>query len=267
MLVVAPGDGYIPAASDVPSRRYRWHDACVQEPPRRDPSGQRAIRSPRPGQARKPLEAHLKNPILSVLVVSIAAGGCATKKFVARDVGEVNKKVDVLSTEVEKTQERVRANEERIERVSEQAQSGIREAGGTARDAMTKADEAEKAAKGKIIYTVTLSDDKVTFPLGRAELADDTKGLIDETIGPFKAANKGVYFEIEGHTDSTGPDAYNKLLGEKRALAVRDYLHDQEGIALSRMQVISYGEASPIEDNRTPEQRKKNRRVVIKVLE
>lgn len=209
----------------------------------------------------------MRIPVLSVLVVSLAAGGCATKKFVARDVGEVSKKVDTLSAELETTQERVGKTEERIERVSEQAQSGIREAGSTAREAMAKAGEAEKAAKGKIIYTVTLSDDTVTFPLGRAELADDTKGFIGETIGPIKAANKGVYFEIEGHTDSTGPDAYNKLLGEKRALAVRDYLHDQEGIALNRMQVISYGEASPIEDNRTPEQRKKNRRVVIKVLE
>jgi outer membrane protein OmpA-like peptidoglycan-associated protein len=76
-----------------------------------------------------------------------------------------------------------------------------------------------------------------------------------------------VFFEIEGHTDSTGPDAYNTKLGEDRAQAVRGYMHDQHGIALSRMEVISYGESKPVEDNKTREHRAQNRRVVIKVLE
>jgi len=50
-------------------------------------------------------------------------------------------------------------------------------------------------------------------------------------------------------------------------MAVRNYLHDQHGIALNRMQVISYGEAKPVADNKTRENRAQNRRVVIKVLE
>jgi peptidoglycan-associated lipoprotein len=127
--------------------------------------------------------------------------------------------------------------------------------------------DAEKAAKGKIIYSVTLSNDKVTFPVNRAEISDDAKKLVDESITPFKEENKGVYFEIEGHTDSTGPAEYNQKLGEDRAMAVRNYLHDQHGIALSRMQVISYGASKPVVDNKTKANRSQNRRVVIKVLE
>jgi outer membrane protein OmpA-like peptidoglycan-associated protein len=132
---------------------------------------------------------------------------------------------------------------------------------------MTKAVEAEKAAKGKLIYTVTLSNDKVTFPVNRAQVGDDAKKLVDEAIAQLKAENRGVFFEIEGHTDSTGPDVVNQKLGEERAMAVRNYLHDQHGVALSRMSVISYGKTRPVVDNKTKANRAANRRVVIKVLE
>jgi outer membrane protein OmpA-like peptidoglycan-associated protein len=205
--------------------------------------------------------------ILPCLLASLAVSGCATKKYVSREVGEVNQKVDSLSTEVEKTQERVKRNEVRIDEVNSQAQTGINEAKGSAQQAMTKAQEAEKAAKGKIIYTVTLSNDKVTFPVDRAEISDEAKRLIDEAIAQLKAENKGVFFEIEGHTDSSGPDEYNHKLGEDRAMAVRNYLHDAHGVALNRIEVISYGETKPVIDNKTRENRAQNRRVVIKVLE
>ena len=209
----------------------------------------------------------MKAPILSFLMAAVALSACATKRFVTTGIGEVNKKVDHLSTQVETTQERVRANETRIEETNQRADAGIREAGGTARQAMTKASEAEIAAKGKLIYTVTLSDDKVRFPLNQAEISDDARKLIDDVVEPLKSKNRGVYLEIEGHTDSTGPEEFNRTLGEQRALAVRNYLHDQVGIALNRMQVISYGAAAPLVDNKTPEHRSQNRRVVIKTLE
>ncbi len=209
----------------------------------------------------------MKRFILPILMVGVAVSGCATKKYVGKEVGEVNKKVDNVSADLEKTQERVKRNEVRIDEVNQQSQTGITEAKGSAQQALVKATAAEKAAQGKLIYTVTLSNDKVTFPLNRAEVSDDAKKLIDEAIAQLKAENKGVFFEIEGHTDSTGPAEYNQKLGEDRAVAVRDYLHDQHGLALSRMQVISYGATKPVVDNKTKENRALNRRVVIKVLE
>ena len=205
--------------------------------------------------------------IVSVLVVSLALAGCAKKSYVQREVGEANKKVDAVSSEVEKTQQRVQQNEVQIAAVDKQAQSGVSEAKGSAQAAMSKAQEAEKAAKGKLIYTVTLSNDKVRFPVNKAEISDEAKAMIYEAVGPLVQANRGVFFEIEGHTDSTGDAAYNFKLGEERAMAVRNYLHDQHGIALSRMEVISYGEQKPVMDNKTKDNRAQNRRVVIKVLE
>ena len=202
-----------------------------------------------------------------VVGLGVALSGCASKKYVGKEVGEVNTKVDNLSGEMEKTQERVKQSEVRIDQVDKNAQSGITDAKGSASAAMSKATDAEKAAKGKLIYTVTLSNDKVTFPVNRAEVGDDAKHVIDDAISTLKAENRGVFFEVEGHTDATGPVEFNKVLGEDRALAVRNYLHDQHGIALSRISVISYGETKPVADNKTKDGRAQNRRVVIKVLE
>ncbi len=216
----------------------------------------------------------MKRIMLSLVVLSVSAGGCATKKYVSKGVGDVNEKVDNLSGEVEKTQQRVKAGETRLDSVDQQSKTGIAEAKGSAVEAkgsaaaaLTKAQDAERAAKGKLLYTVTLSNDKVTFPLNRATISNDAKKMVDEAIAPIVAENKGVFFEIEGHTDATGEAVHNQKLGEERAMAVRTYLHDQHNIALSRMEIISYGETKPVADNKTRDGRAQNRRVVIRVLE
>jgi outer membrane protein OmpA-like peptidoglycan-associated protein len=216
----------------------------------------------------------MKRIMLSVVILGVAASGCATKKYVSRNVGEVNTKVDNLSGEVEKTQQRVKDTETRIDAVDQQSKTGINEAKssaaaakGSADLAMTKAQDAERAAKGKLLFTVTLSNDKVVFPLNRATISDEAKTVVDEAIAPIVAENRGVFFEIEGHTDGTGDPVHNQKLGEERAMAVRAYLRDQHHIALSRMEVISYGESQPVADNKTRAGRAQNRRVVIKILE
>jgi outer membrane protein OmpA-like peptidoglycan-associated protein len=206
-------------------------------------------------------------PFVLMSVALLLSTGCATKKYVSRQVGEVNEKVAVVSAEVERTQQAASRNEARIEEVDRSAQAGIAEAKDSATRAYTRATEAEKAARGKLLYSLTLSNDKVTFPRNRARLSDEAKRMVDETVGPIVAENRGVYLEIEGHTDSSGPAQRNLQLGEERALAVRDYLHDQHQVALNRMSVISYGESKPLSDNRTRASRAANRRVVISVLE
>src|SRR5258707_346029 len=128
---------------------------------------------------------------LLVLFAAISLAGCATHGYVSREVGEVNKKLDNVTAEVEKTQAREQRNEVRIDEVDK----GVAEAKGSSHQAMTRAEAAEKAAKCKLIYTVTLSNDKVTFPVNRAQVGDDAKKLVDEAIAQLKAENRGVYFE------------------------------------------------------------------------
>jgi OOP family OmpA-OmpF porin len=69
--------------------------------------------------------------------------------------------------------------------------------------------------------------------------------------------------EVGGYTDSTGDDAYNLELSQRRAQSALDYLTSL-GVAPGRMTAVGYGEANPIADNATPEGQALNRRAVIR---
>lgn len=70
---------------------------------------------------------------------------------------------------------------------------------------------------------------------------------------------------IEGHTDSSGSDAYNYTLSKKRANSVSSFLKNK-GIASSRLITKWYGETQPKHDNSTSEGRAKNRRVELAII-
>ena len=67
---------------------------------------------------------------------------------------------------------------------------------------------------------------------------------------------------IEGHTDSSGSEAYNQQLSERRANKVADVLVEEFNVDAGRVSAIGYGEARPIADNDTAAGRSANRRVV-----
>jgi peptidoglycan-associated lipoprotein len=220
----------------------------------------------------------MKKLVLAGPVLALALGGtaaCATKKMVRTHVGEVNAKVDTLSKSVEENQERTRANEGKIGEVDQKAQAAGQRAdlaGQRAADARaaadavnTRADAIERAAK-RLVYEVTLSEDKGNFKFGKAAMPDDAKADLDQLVQQLKAEPTGAYIEIEGHTDSAGPRDLNYKLGLDRAEAVKRYLYDQHQVPLHKISVISYGEEKPIAPNKTKAGRAQNRRVVIKVL-
>jgi peptidoglycan-associated lipoprotein len=64
---------------------------------------------------------------------------------------------------------------------------------------------------------------------------------------------------IEGHADERGTAEYNLALGERRALAARDYLISL-GIAANRLRTVSYGKEFPFDPAHTEEAYSKNRR-------
>ena len=219
----------------------------------------------------------------SILALTVAvAPACATKKFVRTSVGEVNSKVDTLGGTVEETQNRVKNNEGRIGEVDKKAEM----AGKSAADARSAADAAANAAKAadakaaavdtrvgaveaasrRLIYEVTLSEDQGNFKFGKHELPDQAKARIDEVINQLKADPKGVFIEVEGHTDNVGTKEGNEKLGLERAEAVKRYLYEQHQVPLHKINVISYGEDKPVAPNKTREGRAQNRRVVIRVL-
>jgi peptidoglycan-associated lipoprotein len=212
-----------------------------------------------------------------VPVVLLAAGStaCATKKFVRGEVGEVNTKVEGLSTQVEETQERTRKNEQKIGEVDTKADAAGKSAQ-EARQAATTADEKAVAAGNKaqavetasrrLVYEVVLSEDQGNFKFGKADLPDEAKARIDQMVNELKADPKGIYIEIEGHTDAVGGARTNDELGLHRAEAVKRYLYEAHQVPLHKINAISFGEEKPVAPNNTKQGRAQNRRVVIKVL-
>ena len=219
----------------------------------------------------------------SILALTVAvAPACATKKFVRTEVGNVNGKVDTLTGTVEETQERTRRNEERIGVVDEKAEA----AGRSATSARAAADAAAASAKevdGKVvtvnnrvtaveaasrrlIYEVTLSEDQGNFAFNKAVLPDEAKARLDKMVTDLKADPKGIFIEIEGHTDNRGTPEINEKIGMERAEAVKRYLYEQHQVPLHKINVISYGEEKPVAPNNKRDGRAQNRRVVIKVL-
>ena len=77
---------------------------------------------------------------------------------------------------------------------------------------------------------------------------------LDQAAAVFKA-NPGLTAEVQGHTDSTAPAAYNETLSEARARAVRDYFARQ-GVAPERIRATGFGETRPAAANETPEGRR-----------
>ena len=214
----------------------------------------------------------MRKLLLVVPLIMLGAGStaCATKKFVRGEVGQVNTKVQGLSTQLEETQERTKKNEARIAEVDSKAD----EAGKSASAAQSSADAAKadahaaavEAANKKLIYEVVLSEDSGNFKFGKTLLPDEAKQKIDEMVSQLKADPKNVFIEIEGHTDNVGDKVYNEKLGEERAEQVKRYLYEAHQIPLHKINVISYGEDKPVSPNNTKAGRAQNRRVVIRVL-
>jgi len=220
----------------------------------------------------------MRNLILAAAIVAVGVGGstaCASKKYVRTRVGEVNGKVETLSQTLEDTQERTRKNESRIGEVDQKADAAgqradaagkaATEAKDTANTVGMKTDQLDKASK-RLIYEVVLSEDQGNFKFGKVDLPEPAQARVDEVINQLKADPKGVYIEIEGHTDNVGEKMVNERIGLERAEAVKMYLYEHHQIPLHKISVISFGEDKPVAPNNTKAGRAQNRRVVIKVL-
>lgn len=104
----------------------------------------------------------------------------------------------------------------------------------------------------------------VKFDFDKAVVKDESMGDI-KALADFMSQYPQTSATVEGHTDSVGTDAYNQMLSEKRANAVRDVLVNQYGVGGDRLNAVGYGESQPVADNATAEGRAINRRVEAEV--
>jgi len=122
--------------------------------------------------------------------------------------------------------------------------------------------------KGTVLEAVVINN--LQFAFDSAVLTDGDKAILDNAytrLAPYKELfrAKTSYIDVTGHTDSTGPEAYNQGLSERRANSVADYMASK-GTPRDSMNVKGMGEANPVADNSTREGRALNRRVELNVI-
>jgi outer membrane protein OmpA-like peptidoglycan-associated protein len=113
------------------------------------------------------------------------------------------------------------------------------------------------------VITLNLPDG-ITFDTNKSDLKPQFYPALDKVASVLNEYNQ-TYIEVAGHTDSTGTDAINQPLSERRAASVSNYLASK-GVNSARLNPVGYGSTRPIADNSTPQGRQKNRRVEINVV-
>jgi outer membrane protein OmpA-like peptidoglycan-associated protein len=106
--------------------------------------------------------------------------------------------------------------------------------------------------------------DKVYFKADSSDINIDSYAALDE-ISAFLKANSDIIIEVGGHTNNIPLDVYCDTLSTRRARSVATYIVSR-GIPANRVKYKGYGKRSPVEPNSTPEGRKRNQRVEIKIL-
>jgi len=104
----------------------------------------------------------------------------------------------------------------------------------------------------------------ITFPTDSADLNAGFYEVLDSVATVVNEFEQTV-IEVAGHTDSTGSDAYNQALSERRAASVAAFLRTR-GVLADRMIELGMGESRPIAPNETDGGRQSNRRVELTLV-
>lgn len=154
--------------------------------------------------------------------------------------------------------ENARAQADRARREAEAARAEAEAALRRAQELANRVSELE-AAQTERGLVLTLGD--VLFDVGKAELKTGGLRAVDE-LARFLGEYPQRVVLIEGFTDSSGSDATNEALSQRRSDAVRTALLER-GVAPARVRTIGYGERFPKASNDNPAGRQLNRRVEV----
>ena len=216
-----------------------------------------------------------KAELAAVLAGMVLLGGCATKRYVAQQVDPVDKKVSDVDQKQQGTQKQLDQAETKISATDEKASAADSRAG----DAIARADAASQKSdkvrdqlRGELNDRIanlddykTAGDATVLFKFNSSELSDDAKQQLDTLVGNVTSA-KRYFIAIQGFTDKTGPAEYNLQLSRRRAEAVQTYLIGTKNVPVYRIQLVGLGKDKPLNDQKTKDDREKNRRVEVTIF-
>ena len=167
-----------------------------------------------------------------------------------------------MSQEIEELDQRLGgAREERMALAQQLAsQERVREQVKQVEGMFTRA-EALVFRDGNDIYLRLVG---LNFEVGRAEIAPTNYALLGKVEDALRVFPDAALV-VEGHTDSHGSDATNLTLSQERATAVSGYLLNSMRMDPSVISAVGYGETQPVANNETPEGRRRNRRIDIRI--
>lgn len=217
-----------------------------------------------------------KTQLAMVIAGMVLLGGCATKRYVADRVDPVDKKVGDVDQKQQGTQKQLDAAETKISAADEKATSADSRAGDAinrADAASQKSDQVRDQLRGELNDRIanlddykTAGDATVLFKFNSSELSDDAKQQLDSLVGGQLTNAKRYFIAIQGFTDKTGPAEYNLQLSRRRAEAVQTYLVGSKNVPVYRIQIVGLGKDKPVNDQKTKDDREKNRRVEVTVF-
>jgi outer membrane protein OmpA-like peptidoglycan-associated protein len=201
------------------------------------------------------MRAVIRMAVVPTLIV--LASGCATKNWVKDLVGKREAEVD----------QRFSAQGQQVNRI----ETRVGEVGDQASQARTRADGAYSRAdevndrlsrlwnsrnKRSIVETV-----HVQFGFDRWDLNDAAQTALLGIVKELRE-NPNLSVDLEGFTDSTGPQAYNIGLSQRRVESVRRYLIEQ-GAEMPRVHSIGLG---PLNGAKSADEMAKQRRVTVRLM-
>ncbi|MGA2431150.1 MAG: OmpA family protein [Candidatus Acidiferrum sp.] len=215
--------------------------------------------------------------IITILAGVVFLGGCATKRYVSDQVSPVNAKVNDVDQKEQNTQKQLDEAETKISAADEKATSADARAGdalGRADAASKKSDQVKDELRGELSERIanlddyrTAGDATVLFKFNSAELTADGKQQLDQLVTGQVGNLKRYFIAVQGFTDKTGSAEYNLNLSRRRAEAVQTYLVAQHNVPVFRIQIVGLGKDKPVNDQKTRDDRGKNRRVEVTIFD
>lgn len=228
-------------------------------------------------------------PVLvgSVLLISLGAWGCATKKHVREAIAPVQDQVNQVQKQTAENKTAIGDLDRQVATADEkatdagkrasQAADAAAKANSAALTAQQRADAANSAAQqaqegvsrlDKSLQNLDnyhlVNTQQVFFRSGRSTLDKQAQADLDNAIQNIMNS-KGYIIEVEGYADRTGSKAFNEELSRKRADAVVRYLTVNHNVPLRDVRELGVGSDFPDAVNKTRNDRKNNRRVDVKV--
>lgn len=117
---------------------------------------------------------------------------------------------------------------------------------------------------GKVCAQQVISDTLLFFATNKYTIDRKYNNLL-ATFAQELKEDTSAWVEISGHADITGPKAFNNTLSLKRTETVIKALH-KDKVNDKKIKGFHYGSSQPIANNKTPEGRRRNRRVEIRLL-